>query len=456
MALDLEARARPLTDLDYQGGPVVYWLSREQRHQDNFPLLLAQRTALAAQAPLAVVFTLAPAFLGATRRQYEFLLRGLAEVAEALSRYRIPFFLLRGEPPATLAAFLAENQAGLLVIDFDPLKIKRGWKEAVLHRHRLPAVEVDGHNIIPCWLASPKQEYGAYTLRPKLKRLLPDFLTEFPSLVPHPFPWLRPAPAWDWRQVLRELAPAEAGPPIRWCEPGEQAAHKALQIFLTERLAAYHRKRNNPAERGQSDLSPYLHFGHLAPQRLALEVSRAPVPAAAKEAFLEELIVRRELADNFCYYNPDYDQCGGFPPWAQRTLEKHRADPRPYLYRLEELEAGQTHDPLWNAAQLEMVYRGKMHGYLRMYWAKKLLEWTASPAEALRIAIYLNDRYELDGRDPNGYTGIAWSIGGVHDRPWQERPIFGQIRYMSAAGCQRKFPVAQYLAQVKSLVESVS
>jgi deoxyribodipyrimidine photo-lyase len=202
-----------------------------------------------------------------------------------------------------------------------------------------------------------------------------------------------------------------------------------------------------------SDLSPYLHFGQIASQRVAWEVRRAEAPAEAKQAFLEELIVRRELADNFCYYNPAYDQVAGFPAWAQQTLDQHRRDPRDYLYELPDWEAGRTHDDLWNAAQLEMVRRGKMHGYLRMYWAKKILEWSATPEEALATAIYLNDRYELDGRDPNGYTGVAWSIGGVHDRPWGERPVFGKIRYMSRAGCQRKFNVEQYIAWVRELPE---
>jgi deoxyribodipyrimidine photo-lyase len=155
--------------------------------------------------------------------------------------------------------------------------------------------------------------------------------------------------------------------------------------------------------------------------------------------------VRRELSDNFCYYNQDYDHFQGFPEWARKTLDDHRGDEREYLYPLEEFEAARTHDPLWNAAQLEMVQRGKMHGYLRMYWAKKILEWTASPEEAQEVAIFLNDRYELDGRDPNGYVGIAWSIGGVHDRAWKERPIYGKVRYMSYKGAAGKFDVQAYI-----------
>ncbi len=160
---------------------------------------------------------------------------------------------------------------------------------------------------------------------------------------------------------------------------------------------------------------------------------------------MEELIVRRELSDNFCFYNSDYDQFSGFPEWAQKTLNEHRGDKREFIYSLEQFEHGKTHDDLWNAAQLQMVLTGKMHGYMRMYWAKKILEWTGSPEDALEIAIHLNDKYELDGRDTNGYVGVAWSIGGVHDRAWQERPVFGKIRYMSYAGCKRKFDVSTFI-----------
>jgi deoxyribodipyrimidine photo-lyase len=182
-----------------------------------------------------------------------------------------------------------------------------------------------------------------------------------------------------------------------------------------------------------------------------LEVSEAHVDKQSRETFLEELVVRRELSDNFCFYNSNYDNFRGFPEWARKTLDIHRGDAREYHYTAEQLECAETHDDLWNAAQTEMVKRGKMHGYMRMYWAKKILEWTESPEMAMEVAVYLNDRYELDGRDPNGYAGIAWSIGGVHDRAWNERPVFGKIRYMSYNGCKTKFNVKEYLKLIRSL-----
>jgi deoxyribodipyrimidine photo-lyase len=213
-------------------------------------------------------------------------------------------------------------------------------------------------------------------------------------------------------------------------------------------LEFYDERRNDPGANAQSGLSPYLHFGQISAQRVALEAEKYDRHLPSQESFLEELIVRRELSDNFCYYNDRYDSFDGFPDWARKTLNDHRSDPREHLYVLEILEAAGTHDPLWNAAQKEMVTGGKMAGYMRMYWAKKILQWSISPETALTDAIYLNDRYSLDGNDPNGYTGVAWSIGGVHDRPWFEREIFGKVRYMSQAGCRRKFNVERYIAGV--------
>lgn len=234
-------------------------------------------------------------------------------------------------------------------------------------------------------------------------------------------------------------------------EPGESAGARTLGLFIKNRLSSYADDRNDPLEEGQSDLSPYLHFGQVSAQKVALGVRRHAWDTPSGQTFLEELIVRRELSDNYCLYNPRYDSFEGFPAWAQKGLNAHRQDKRPFLYKRTEFENAATHDPLWNAAQTEMVKRGKMHGYLRMYWAKKILEWSATPEEAQSTAIHLNDRYELDGRDPNGYAGIAWSVGGVHDRPWFNRPVIGPIRWMTANGCKSKFDTEGYIRRIASL-----
>ncbi len=426
-------------------GPVIYWMSRDQRTQDNWALLYAQERALQAKASLVVVFCLVSEFLNATRRHYEFMLKGIREVEKDLAEKRIAFQLLSGHPEEVLPLFIAKVQANCLITDFDPLRVKQFWKSGAAREMEIPFYEVDAHNIVPCWMASSKQEYGAYTIRPKINRLLSDFLEEFPALKKHPFLWKEAGRETDWTMVNANLK-ADPGSAKSIIMPsGAKAARKALKYFAGKSLASYTVGRNDPVKDGQSNLSPYLHFGHIAAQRVALEIRKSAAPADCKEAFLEELIIRRELSDNYCFYNPGYDRVDGFPGWARETLDRHRGDPRDALYALEQFERGETHDNLWNAAQLEMVRTGKMHGYLRMYWAKKILEWTESPEEALETAIILNDRYELDGRDPNGYTGIAWSLGGVHDRAWGERKVFGKIRYMSYNGCKSKFNVEAYI-----------
>lgn len=431
-------------------GPVALWMSRDQRMRDNWALLFAQGLAIEQHAPLCVIFCLVPNFLGATTRQYRFMLQGLREVKENLMKKKIPFFLLSGLPEEKIPHFVRDHRISALVKDFDPLRLKRQWTDEVRNRVEIPLYEVDAHNIVPCWFASPKQEYSAYTFRPKIQRLLPEFLDDFPQLKKHPVPWTNALPHTDWDDCIQKLK-VESVPEVSWIKPGEKAAVHLLRDFIENKLWSYGEQRNDPTAAGQSNLSPYLHFGQISAQRIALEVSKAHENKRSRESYLEELIVRRELADNYCFFNPGYDTADGFPGWAKETLHAHRKDRRTYLYAADEFETARTHDALWNAAQLEMVKRGKMHGYLRMYWAKKILEWTESPHKAMEIAIYLNDKYELDGRDPNGYAGIAWSIGGVHDRAWADRPVFGKIRYMSYLGCKSKFDVPKYIAHLERL-----
>ena len=388
-------------------GPVVYWMRRDQRVRDNWALLYAQDLARSRDRALAVAFCLVPEFLGAARRQYAFMLAGLEQVARELEGLRIPFLLVRGDPMVEIPALVTRHDVGAVVTDFNPLRIGRRWEQAAKKALSVPLHLVDAHNVVPVWRTSDKQEYAARTIRPRIQRQLDEFLTDLPAVDRQRVAWPGDAPAPDWRAARRGLEAGEHGPALDWIEPGEAAAHAALDRFVKEGLSGYDTARNDPTVPGQSELSPYFHFGQLAPQRAALAVAGTSA-GEDRDAYLEELIVRRELSDNFCHYNPHYDQFEGFPEWARLSLEEHAADPREHLYDLEEFEAAATHDPLWNAAQTEMVVRGKMHGYLRMYWAKKILEWTRDPGEALDVAITLNDRYELDGRDPNGYAGVAW------------------------------------------------
>lgn len=454
-----------LSDRPIVPGPVVYWMQRDQRARDNWALLHAQELAAQMKQPLVVAFCLVDDFTNANLRHYDFMLRGLAETAAAIEKRQIPFVLLQGLPGEQLPRLMQHLRGGALVTDFLPMRIKTTWLQEVGDAIEVSFHEVDAHNIVPAWTVSDKQETAARTLRPKINRMLTEFLTEFPPLARQPAArlsavaplleqasrdgWLARGNAINWAGLLGSLRTDRSVTPVDWLAPGPAAATKMLRRFLRSRLDRYAQDRNDPTVNGQSGLSPYLHFGQLSGQRVALEVRQAAASEESRAAFLEELIVRRELSDNYCLYNNSYDSLDGAPQWGRRTLHRHRRDRRVYVYGLEELERASTHDSLWNAAQRDMVRRGKMHGYLRMYWAKKILEWTPSPQEALACAVYLNDKYFLDGRDPNGYANLVWSIGGLHDTPFPERPIFGNTRYMSYDGCARKFDVQAYIDGVE-------
>jgi len=439
-----ENRIRLLQNGVETNGPIVYWMSRDQRAHDNWAMLFAQQLALEKKKPLAVIFNLVPDFLEATIRQYGFMLKGLQRVEIELSKRNIPFFLLIDKPEKYVPEFLQKNNASVLVSDFDPLKIKRMWKRDVAKKIRIPFYEVDAHNIVPCLHVSNKQEFAAYTIRPKINKALPMFMEEFPVLKKMSKNELSSSKI-NWADVDQSLNINRQIIEVDWIKPGETAALNMLESFLVNKFEKYVELKNSPVEDGQSNLSPYLHFGQIASQRVALEVQRLNGNKESEKVFLEELIVRKELADNFCYFNTKYDSFDGFPEWAKTSLNKHRKDEREFIYSQEEFENAKTHEDLWNAAQTEMIRTGKMHGYMRMYWAKKILEWSKSPEDAIKTAIYLNDKYELDGRDANGYAGISWSIGGIHDRAWFERPVFGKIRYMNRNGAKNKFDINKYI-----------
>tara|TARA_B110000977_G_scaffold171397_2_gene222905 strand:+ start:71867 stop:73804 length:1938 start_codon:yes stop_codon:yes gene_type:complete len=517
-------RVRPMGTGDHGAGPVVYWCSRDQRVEDNWALIHACDTAKQAGVPCVVVFSLVTEFLGAGARQFGFMLRGLREMEAELKKKGIPFVLIKGNPGVTVPKFANDTAAHSVVMDQSPLRLGREWRETIAEKATCPSSEVDAHNVVPVWEASPKMEVGARTLRGKLLKLYPEFLVEYPE-VPDVSGAMKlfasealtsaiQKNSHDWDKTIALAVDAgKSVPEVTWAVPGETAALIVLDNFLTRRLKLYE-SRNDPAKpQCLSGLSPYLHFGQISGARCAMEAKKFSKSAPkAVEVFFEELVVRRELADNFCWYSPKYDTLDGQKyDWAKDTLQLHAKDKRPYLYSKEEFETAKTHDKLWNAAQKELVYGGKMHGFMRMYWAKKILEWTASPEQALEFAIFLNDKYSLDGRDPSGYVGCAWSIVGVHDQGWKEREgtsfyplkscspctayvvyhlvrvstrpvrnsssspytalslncpyktltciskssVFGKIRYMAYSGCEKKFKIPDYIARVNELVSAV-
>ncbi|XP_055333117.1 deoxyribodipyrimidine photo-lyase-like isoform X2 [Paramacrobiotus metropolitanus] len=435
------------------GHAVAYWMSRDCRVQDNWALIYAQRIALQEQVPLHIVFCLTPKFADATIRAYKFLLGGLQEVQQECSALDIGFHLLIGYAKDVLPTFLRERNIPFFVCDFNPLRGPLGWVEDVKQRIGAASfVQVDAHNIVPCWVASDKEEAAARTIRGKLHKRMEQFHTPFPPVVKHPFKVKLEIPVVDWQAAEASLEVDRTVDSVQWAKPGTENGLIMLFGFLTQRLKNY-AQRNDPNVAALSDMSPWFHFGQVAVARAILEGERYIRDKARLkpgfEVFFEEAIIRRELSDNFCFYNKNYDNLNGAKQWAKLSLEKHAIDPRPIVYSQQQLEEARTHDDLWNAAQVQMNRDGKLHGFLRMYWAKKILEWTADPAEALRIAICLNDKYNLDGRDCNGYVGCMWSICGVHDMGWKEREIFGKIRYMNYAGCQRKFDVPAFVNKYK-------
>lgn len=450
LAADRRVQVRRNGPPDGEGRCVVYWMQHAQRVLDNPALELAVQAANELKKPLVVFLSIFP-YPGANLRHYQFLLEGLPEIAEGLRRRSIGF-VLRRYPGHGLLAFCEQARPALVIGDENPAREPERWRRQAARKLRIPYWTVDADVIVPSRLLQ-KEQYAAYTLRPRIHRLLPDFLLPLPVQEVH-VPWqplpglasLRPdddlLAGWELNRSVQ---------PVRDWRGGTQAGLARLRAFLRNGLGSYAEGRNRPEVDGSSKLSPWLHFGHLSPLTIALAVREALVTETARVAFLEQLIVRRELAYNFVRYNPSYDSFESCPAWAQRTLLQHVHDPRPITYSERQLTAAETHDPLWNAAQIQMVESGWMHNLLRMYWAKKILEWSRTPAEAWEIAVRLNDGYELDGRDPNGYAGIAWAIGGVHDRAWFNRPIFGLIRYMSRESFGRKFNSRLYMQQMEGL-----
>ena len=432
---------------DPDGTCVVYWMQRAQRGIDNPALDVAVDAANALHKPLVVFLAPVPFYPNANLRHYRFLAEGIPDIAEALAKRNIGF-VLRRFPEHSLVRFCDEVKAALVIGDENPMREPEAWRRTAAKKLKIPLWTVDADVIVPSKLLQ-KAQYAAHIIRPRLQAHLKTFLVSSRNSRAHL--------AWKKPETLASLEPGfditegwkldRSVSPVSGWRSGTRAALHMLDQFIRHNLRHYGTQRNKPENDHTSRLSPYLHFGHISPIAVALAVQKAEAPKADKEAFLDQIITWRELAVNLVRFNPEYDsfECG--EPWAHRTLAKHMADSRPILYSEKQLEQAETHDPLWNAAQMQMVSTGWMHNYVRMYWGKKILEWSRSPVEAYRIAVRLNDQYELDGRDPNGYAGIAWAIVGKFDRPWFERPIFGQIRYMSAESTGRKFDSKRYIQQ---------
>lgn len=430
---------------------VVYWMQSSQRTECNMALEYAIFWANRLFKPLVVFFGLSENFPEASTRHYTFMLEGLRDVEVKLEEIGVKLVVKRQSPELGVVAI--SRDACLTVTDKGYLKKLKQWYRFAASNLSCPLVQVEDNVVVPVEAASRKEEYSAATLRPKIQKKRESFLCAPKQHQPIRTSLDLKFDSVDLRDVdavVSSLSVDKSVSKARGFHGGSSKAAKHLDAFLKYKLSTYPENRNDASIDGTSNLSAYLHFGQISPIQIALEVLAVDAPVEAKEVYLEELVVRRELAVNYVYFNENYDSFEGLPDWAKLTLNKHTADPREYLYTVEELEEAETHDTYWNAAQHQMRITGKMHGYMRMYWGKKILEWTKTPQEAFKIALYLNNKYALDGRDPNSFAGIAWCFG-KHDRPWKERPVFGNVRYMNANGLKRKFDVDKYVEKVKQL-----
>jgi deoxyribodipyrimidine photo-lyase len=448
LAEDPRVTVRTRGTPDPDGGAVVYCMQRAQRAVDNPALDVAIALGNLTHKPVVIYFGLNPFVRGANLRHYQFLVEGLPDIADGAAARRVGF-VLRVYPDHRLVPFLSEVRPTIVVGDENPLRQTEQWRAELTSQVRVPFWTVDADVVVPSALIETEQ-YAARTIRPRIHKQLAAYLGAADAESRAHVAWTpkRPPASRQPADVPLEVLPIDRSvAPVRDIRGGLTAARKQLRSFTRTTLHAYADARNRPEIDGTSRLSPYLHFGHIGPRQVAREIAATQASPQSIDAFLEQLIVRRELAVNFVRHNHAYDRLDGCERWARQTLRRHRFDPRPHLYTRDQFEAAATHDELWNAAQRQMVRTGWMHGYIRMYWAKKILEWSATPEEAFETAVMLNDRYELDGRDPNGYANIAWAIGGKHDRPWPTRPVYGTVRSMSYASTSRKFDSARYIAR---------
>ena len=424
---------------------VLYWMQASQRTHYNHALEYAIDAANKLNKPLIVYFGITDNFPEANIRHYYFMLEGLKEVEENLYKRNIKMVIRHNNPE--VGAIELSQDACALITDRGYLKVERKWREIVANKVDCIAIQVESNVVVPIQIASNKEEYAAATIRNKINSKLPLFALPLEEKIINNSSLNINIESFNIKNLDDVISILNIDKTISKTnfKGGTKEAYKHLDNFIKNKIMHYNDLKNEPANDYTSNLSPYLHFGQISPVDIFLKLK--DIDNSIKESFLEELIVRRELAYNFVFYNNDYDSYECIPTWAKQTIDKHLSDVREHIYTLEELENAKTHDPYWNAAEKELVLTGKMHGYMRMYWGKKILEWTSDPKEAYKITLYLNNKYSLDGRDPNAFTGVAWCYG-KHDRPWVERKIFGNVRYMNDKGLERKFDIEKYVQKI--------
>ena len=435
-----------------EGKFVAYWMQSSQRLEYNQALGYAVEKANQLNQPLLIFFLINPNYPEAEYGHFKFMLQGLKEIKAKAAAEKINFYILKYDGIEDLKKITED--ASLIISEKVYLNHLQKWKLEAAELLSIPFYLVESNLICPIEEVSQKEEYAAYTIRKKINKIRAKYLKKYEreklenkeeiKLKKSEFKIIN-----DLDKFLQQFKTEKEISYEKYFVGGYQQAKEKLDNFINNKLQNYDEKRNIPHLNFQSDLSPYLHFGQISAQEIALTALNSDYDA---EDFLEELIVRRELAFNFVYYNQNYDRSlkDILYDWAYESLMEHKEDEREYLYDYQELENAETHDKYWNAAQKEMLITGKMHNYMRMYWGKKILEWTSDPEDAFQWALKLNNKYSLDGRDANSYAGVGW-IFSKHDRAWTERKIFGKVRYMNAAGLERKFDMKKYLQKIDEL-----
>lgn len=438
---------------NYSGKYVFYLMEASQRVPFNYALQLAIEIANDHSLPVLVVFPLTDSFKYSNARYYLFMLQGICELKEQFKALGIKFIIFKGN--YTEAAQKFAKDAFCLITDKNYLKTQNSWRKKVAELVEVKVIEIENDVVVPVAIASNKAEVYAAFLRPKIQKNLQFFLKQFylpePKIKTVNFDtecW-EEKDAWDYLDKLnidKKITTVE-----KFFVGGYSNALKLLDLFIEKKLPQYKILRSDPSQDYQSNLSAYIHFGQISTLEILMKVlAQYNINDENVQTLINEMVVWRELARNFVSYCPNYNQYEAIPKWAKQSLEDHVADKREYIYSLENLENANTHDIYWNAAQQEMLKTGKMHNYMRMYWAKKILEWSEHPQQAFDTICYLNDKYFLDGRDPNGYASISWCFGSF-DHPWQERKIFGKVRYMNSTGLERKFDIKKYVQKVRNL-----
>lgn len=424
-------------------GPVLYWMTREQRADDNWGLLLAQEVAKNTKTPLHVCFCLKEDI----PERMSFQIAGLEETAARLQELNIPLHFLKGDDPAVIKQLVDDVSIGLMITDFLPLKEAVAMQSQLNGMLNIPFWEVDSHNIVPARQVSSVRESSVKTFEDKIYPVLDEYLVDYLPLVKHPYNDFEFDNSKGFQEVVGGIKAGENRPDALQIKPGTNEALNTLVIFLEQKLAEYANPSSDPDAAILNNLSSYLHFGQISAQRVALAVNKMGNDPEARRRFMENLVVRKELCDNFCLYQENYDSFEGADEWARESLLKHKNDKREYLYSLQELEQGSTHSGLWNAAHNQLCKTGLLHWLLRKFWGSMILQWSPSPEEAVARAIMLTDAYSLDAPDPLGYGGVMQSLAGLYQEPVQEQKVSGRIPVVTEKEIEEFLDIKDYISR---------